>query len=1148
MKQPNLLRDFYHSKYPIDFLSDVKLKNYSKTYKALTKLEKHPFVKNLLYNHSSTPNDYSGLKTFNRLPDTGNLEGEIAWFTKSITKYKDELNKFIALEKTYQRNILTGKFHEAKDEIKRINDDICHSYWSIENSFSIEQKLNGTEGNWAFLKDINSKTPEPYTLFFNKYFSVKSEKDTTVLQYKRELESLFYEDISKSDIEYIVFKLGYFSSDDFTEFSHILNFDSNSSIIDKYLMIIDILFELSNNNQYISLTKEVLKTLKNEGILDSRIDRLLEYNSISSGGFIELNEEILILFDKYSLGDYSNCIEYCNELLVKFPSCIELYEIYIKSLIELNQEFKKTEISEPIDSILNDLYNLYTKNDAFYDSKENLLKQYLSFPKLTFFKQLLSLTIGLTNNGQGSRKVIRTIYFANSRFSNPQLVLINSLSKKIFFNKELLKKHLSLRINHSIINNEFDTLEDEGIPKNKLKIYKARSGFHNNNKLDISLLEELYNQPDLNINSKEEIILLLFEAYYKNDDIDKLIPLLVDSYFINKFLLERINKSSLLDIIIDKNYNLGNTTIDLPIFFFIEDVNSYFLYATLETFLTSIKVNKPSEINTETNNPKLIFLLENICNTDVLNNFYLIYDDDDDVIEERIKVLRMLIDLNKVKSDNYLEEIASLTQKQKIDKIIQTVNDGIISLNFNRIKEDKDYSLESNFNRFLRLKSFSDEFELNLSDTSNFFNKSATDSVEENPKQQDASFISFKAIFNEVLENFLFSKEHGLDGDLSTRIRHGVLENQIRPILGKNHLIAIKETEETYKNINYWQVKCNESGLTENTTKKLQDCFKLFSKSIDTAIITILKEYLQIQSNRHKSKEYGLFNYTYTDDYLWEIYKDVTDEPISYDDFLTIVFDQLKQRTEYLLKDISSFLTNTVNQDFQLHLDKLLNDTKKVLPKHEETRSEIELNINRTKTELERELYDISNWFKITNKLADSVLDIETIVKTAIESINLNNSDKIFPKLSFEGGIFYERGFYYIDIFKILIENAVKHSDLKKSDLGINIDIIAGMLRNKEGVNLPYSKLIVKFSNKLGANVDKEALDQKLKKVTENWSNISDLNKVNNEGGSGLQKIKRMLKFDIAVYNSDIKYQILDSELKIELGVVNYSQNFLDKI
>jgi hypothetical protein len=1135
MKKTKIVQDLYRSQNVYSTLFDIKLLDYKTASKKIKQAIGHPITKTVLYHNKSRPKSFNELRNTKQLGNTGNLEGELAWFINSLKKYSKEIVDFLSYEKKVEKFILFDEFDKAKELINEINEKICYSYWAMENLFSIEEKLNDTECNWTLLKKINSKIEIRYSLFFSGNFSKKAEKDTTLLQYKRELENTL-KGLDKKDLEYILFKLAYFYTNDYSEYSHFLHTENISSIIDKYLILINILFELANIKEHRELVNSVLNELNSYGIEDYRLDRIAEFCKFKA--LDNFNEQIINLFDIYSVGDYENSLKLSRKLIHEKSNSIELHEIYIKSLIELDKPFEKTNISPTIDFVLENLFSVFIRNSDYYTSRENLLKLYLCFPNISFFKQLLSLVSNLTGI-ESIKNIINKSTYIYSHYSNPALISIDPAGIEFNFDKTLLEKHISLKINHSISTNDFNVFKKGDLPQRKLDIYKLRANYYNHKKENMITVIGLYKNSNLNNFYNEEIILYLYNAYLKENKVTEAITVFVDAYFKNKYFVERLKKSSLLNYIIDKNYKIEDISIDLPIYFYFEDANSYYQYTSLEVFLDSIPLSKPSEINYTDfeDTQKLIFLFKNVCTIDVLNNFYLIFDSEAGVIEERKKILRILAILDTKNSDSYFEEIATLSQKLKIKEIIETVNDGKINLNFTRIKEDKEYNLENSFNRFIKFKDFSDLNEMSLLDTSELVISYLSELKKDTTKLQQASFVSFKSLFFEIVDYFLFSNEHGLDGDLSTRIRHGVLENQLRSVFINKNLIASKNKDNEYNNVSYWKDLCKEKSYPSLIIEKLQKALKEFSQTIDEYIASIINDYIQIQSNRHTQKNLGLFNYRFTDEILWIIYKEVTDSITNYDDFLNYTFDFLKAHTETLLKTIISEFQQSINNNFQGALQNLEDEIAKDLNIKDEVNSEINQNIYNTKTLIQNELYNISEWFKISNNLDNSTLDIQTIIQTAIESINLTVND-IKPKVNVNSKHFFEAGFYYIDIFKILIENSIKHSELSIKDLEININAKTLILYDTIGQRKdPVLKLIVNVSNNLNDDIDYNTLKDKLEILINNWN--TELSTVNKEGGSGFQKIKRILKYDIESLESELTFKLVGTKLDFFLEIIH---------
>lgn len=1133
-----IVQEIFRSRNIYGVLYGLKTLNYEESSKKILQAIKHPIAYKTLYHESSLPKKISSLRVKNFLGFSNNLEGELAWFVKSVVKYSSFINKFIELEKKLEDSILLDDF-KSLEILEEINTEICFSYWGIENLFSLCQRKDGDEGNWALLKELNEQTTDYYTLFFNGIYSRKAESEMALLQYQRGIETEL-NSLSPEDAEYLLFKLGYFFAEDYSEYAYILSIENASSIIDKYITLWDILSELSNSEEHLHLVAKVLKDIENENIVDDRIQRFKEINNIPNEP--KFNTDLLELFDVYASGDYNMSIEMSKDLFKKYPHALEIYQIYVESLIESGLGFYKTNVSLMVDEILENLYSVFLRDKNYFTARENLLKLYLTFSRINFFKQLLGL-VSIMTGIKSQKDILNNNFYVFSRYSNPLMVL----AKKSLFNlfqNSTISERISFKINSSIANNNLEILNDVVIPKVKLQLYDARAKFNKKNYAGaISVLEKIKEDFTLNSYREEEVIYLLFHSYLVEEKFDNSVKLCVDSFFDNKFYVERLRYDVLYTYIIGKDYNIS-PSVDLPIFFFINSATSYQQYVSLEIYLDSINVVKPSEIFfTDEDFNKQIFILDKICSIEVLNYFYSVFINDDEILEERKEILRKLISADKSKSSIYLDELAIITQREKINNIIQYVNNGKIRLNFSRIKDNRDINLENNFNRFIKFREYSKINDLTILDTQvlieNYLSELNTDSS----KLQDASFVLFKSVFFEVLEHFLFSEEHGLDGDISTRIRHGVLENQIRKIFLNTNLIALKNKNGIYEDIFYWNEYGENHNYKEEVIKEFQDILKKFSKSVDDIIDFIVNEQMQVYANRFTKKKKGLFYYNFSEEFLWVIYKKTTESVKDYDEFLNFSYEVIKGQTDIALVAIRDYFRFQVNDVFHKYLDDLDENMKKIFPLQADIFSELFQIINNTKVMIQKELDSISDWFKDSNPIIDSSLDIKTIIETSVESINLiHANNKIHANIDVQSETLLQGFDYYIVIFGILLDNILKHAGVNSSG-AIDVDIIASTYEVyiEEAQNeLTCLSIIVK--NKLNENVNGYDLIAKLEDTKSNWK--TSLDKVNVEGGSGFQKIKRILKYDIKAFDNEFDYEYSNSELSIKLNIFMYFQNF----
>ena len=78
------------------------------------------------------------------------------------------------------------------------------------------------------------------------------------------------------------------------------------------------------------------------------------------------------------------------------------------------------------------------------------------------------------------------------------------------------------------------------------------------------------------------------------------------------------------------------------------------------------------------------------------------------------------------------------------------------------------------------------------------------------------------------------------------------------------------------------------------------------------------------------------------------------------------------------------------------------------------------------------------------------------------------------------------------------------------------------------------SVLKLSFKNNTSADIDTESLIQKLQKVNEKWrNNVGAFDKVDVEGDSGFDKIRRIIVFDLEIKKYSFDYIIKDGNVEI---------------
>jgi hypothetical protein len=580
-------RLFQSPKNSLAIISNLKGLSFSGFKKEIRKAYKHPITKAYILG-KHRPKSYAELRESRTSFFSNNLEGEIAWVLESILLSKNEIQNFLKLERDLQKELLLGNNQDAEKLLDKIDGNICFSYWGLEIRYSLTEKLHGTEGNWKFANLTNASSTNSFTLFFNQIFSKKSEQGVSCSDYHRSLNNEI-RSASQYDFEYLNYKLSYHLISDYKQYPFLIYADSSSSIIDRYIALLNLLAELLSSSDSI-IQQVAIDTLEElSEIEDNRINRLKEFCGIKEVT-IESSKYIQIL-EQYSSGNYEKCISEIPIILSESPNLVELWEIYVKSLIESAKPFIPTNISKYFDELLRKLFVAYSIEDESVQKADELLKIIISTPNLSFSKQLLTL-ISSTLGIYSQKNVIQNNISFHSIYPNPLILLLSDNVKcESSFENLTTSGCVKLIAGYTVDEKELSSV----ISKFKFRLYQLRRAFKQKNFDECIRLGTKFNLENIRNNSFiEEITFVLFHSYANTDNFDEAIGLYISSYFNNKNLTKRITTATLLGTIIERNYPISGH-IDSALFFHLNNLDNYHCFVSIEMWLESLNVKKPSE-------------------------------------------------------------------------------------------------------------------------------------------------------------------------------------------------------------------------------------------------------------------------------------------------------------------------------------------------------------------------------------------------------------------------------------------------------------------------------------------------------------------------------------------------------------------------
>ncbi|MCA1386755.1 hypothetical protein I6F34_38995, partial [Bradyrhizobium sp. BRP05] len=184
----------------------------------------------------------------------------------------------------------------------------------------------------------------------------------------------------------------------------------------------------------------------------------------------------------------------------------------------------------------------------------------------------------------------------------------------------------------------------------------------------------------------------------------------------------------------------------------------------------------------------------------------------------------------------------------------------------------------------------------------------------ETPKEKE-----LRNVLNEILDFFLSNNEYGLDTYLSTRIRHGTLQGQLRSPFQKNNLITTRKSDKSDEYI------ANDIMLKRinGNAKSINKIFSDFSYKIDSLIEDVKKNWMQIKINGKNPQ--GMFDFDDLDLSFEELYSNVSSES-SPKIIFELIIQHLWDETEKSLERIRERLKKELCDQFIELLTKLQED------------------------------------------------------------------------------------------------------------------------------------------------------------------------------------------------------------------------------
>lgn len=1082
----------------------------------------HEFAEILLTKNSKTftwfknqlfPMKISDLHHECFMPKYIDIKKLLVWYAVIISTNHIKINEFIIKKTEFEVALINGFYDRANMSLNEIEELIGYSFWSIDSRLALYEYSIGLEKNKEFLEKISLSDSDNWVKACADFFSFKAEKSVNNRQYVHRVQN-FLEHLTESIRPFFEEKLFPIVQIEEDDIVNILRLNSSSSLIDMYNTFIKVCTRVLSDNK---IENREIKRLVSESLaLVEDVDDIVLYKLKWASGCLEgdiyLSEKdvnFLEIGDLYTKGDYETVIENIENSIEENANCFELYEYYVKSHIMLNRPLSFAAAESIKDELMLTMYNSYIKDGESakaYFVLSRLLRlfsnSYLGTSLASFFAD--KYMIGISDILQNGKEYVSPII---------NIKLVNVLREK----GETILNVFKANIGSSATTELYEYM----LKKNKTTLVAQIDGIRSRwyaIKKDImfgtgnpvEVLVEWYfelkgKEGILNSYQKERIATELYYLYIDMGMYLEAEELVVDETIYNRYSTIRMDLECIFSSLNVKNEKM-KSNICTPIATFLYKEGDYTsIYTAVANFLNANNVRKPSELFQKESvygESRLYFFLKKVCVKEILDSMYNVFETDEEVENERIEICKYLQVHDKKHVSEYIEEISQILQARKIIHGVKYFEDVKIDVDFDKIHTVYGEVFEDDYKRFCQIDNLDNNYT-----TFDALNNRWYIYINGEQQTYNHALLVFKEFFEDYRQELAFG-QYGLDSILGTRIRHGCLQNQIRIAFETNNIAFVCRSAEdrTYLPTKAFDGMC--VTLPEEIRKKLYEVISTFSRDIDDYMEEITTEYVRIRIDEKNPK--GLFDFSVTIEDVAIIMQMVKE----YQN-VNLVCELFEiywlHRLEKSLCNARVFFEDEVKNKFISRLKKLEEDVE-MLTKGQQVHDILLDSISRTRTELQKCIDYIVEWFKVSQREEIEDFSAKDLLETC-ELINrrvVSNYDEIKKEVVINvKSLFLGKTFsHMIDILIILFTNAFYHSGYidNLSDLVMKFE----MTETEELIILRVENNLAEFVNKIDLKETVLDIQQKLEECIKNKEYY------NYEGKSGYIKICKILECNLS--------------------------------
>ncbi len=1001
---------------------------------------------------SLLPQEYYRLR-MNRLVSyqETSLEQELNWGKNLLCLHADRLASFFKRKSRFENLVMQGYYPEAREELNAIQTECCFSLWGLEQEFLLQELEGGLEATKKFQNGLSFGCSNNWMNCFASFFSLKVERNLNNSQYNQRIQKAIKR-VSPEIRLYFQMHLQVETTIRKTiRWQKVLYYASNSSLIDYFLDYCKVCsYLLCLNPQPNSLTRFICQMLAE---LNQMLPLPVLEKMIYQGEDITLSDREKTLHQigiHYTEGKYNQVIQQCEALLSEDGSIFEAYEYLIKSEIITGRSSESspgdTSLKSWLKQVLTDVYQKNPGSEQAFDELQILLRFLNGFslaPELChfylgkaacrysdFWKRCLGLHARHHN--------IRHCRCYPDKLASAYVKAFEKASGKSALTE-------LYRIEQSEETSEYQ----DRIEPLRLQWYQARQMARDeqytlalNQALQLKESDSLYVSEYL----KEELFLFLVHIKAKLGFYEDALTDFIPMYLENPLMTLRIDKKQFYDDVREHLTNELKGSITLPILSYI--ANQHVIddvYSDFANFMDRSGCSRPSDMVKEAfrwDRKQLISFLRYLCTTDMMDSMFWLFEREDDVLSERLRICQ---ELKKLDIDNekfYNEEISSLTQRQLLSQNLQYLDDQKIDFDMERLHNYYLEKFSQSFGRYREVGKIWGEIQkidFNLRQKNYILTLRIDDGESGNysADKRNQKYDMFTELLFELRDEVAFGRM-GLDQSLGTRIRHGRLQNHIRRIFEERNMVFIRKSDDSSEYIPIRNQGFEQTFSTQDFNEKqlhhLKQIISDFTVQIDQLISDVRTKIIRIRTEELYPE--GLIDMYYNNEDVSRLFLQGANSETA-ETLMELFEKDLMERIRTGLNSLGDYFQTTIRTICLNELEHLDNRLREFYEEEnaEELYTLIHNPLIQCRTELQKELTLIAQWFRLPTVQEHPDYNMSTLLETCKATMCNINPGFSKVKLDIQNeaeGLWKGKTFsYFNEILIILFNNAIIHAGYK---------------------------------------------------------------------------------------------------------------------